>query len=87
MFKSILLWQIILDKLIRKCLDIMFLRVSMYYGLGHGTIVSWIRQGLDTLKIMAKTLKVVSSNQAFTLSSQKRIVDNAILAFKIQQND
>ena len=57
----------------------------MKYGLGHGTIVSWIRQGLDPLKIMAKALKDVSSNWTFEFRKPKKIIDDAILASKFQQ--
>ena len=63
----------------------MLLRVSTKYGLGHGTIVSWIWQGLDPLKITAKALKVVSSNWTFEFRKSEMIIDDAIFVSKFQQ--
>ena len=60
----------------------MLLSVSTKYGLGHGTIVSWIRQGLDPLKITAKALKVVSSNWTFEFPKSEMIIDNVMFIFK-----
>jgi len=57
----------------------------MKYGLGHGAIISWIRQGLDPLKITAKALKVVSSNWTFEFPKSEMIIDNVMLTFKFQQ--
>ena len=49
-------WQVILGKIIKLCLNILFLWFSIKYGLLHEVCVGWSWQGLDLLKIVTKEL-------------------------------